>query len=134
MSNSIVRAELETRLKTWAEAQSPKVPIAFENVPFTKPTDGVFVEAILIPNITLDANVAADRQTLMGIFQVNCWARSGKGMGEVERLANSIIGLYPILPKTGNVSIEKTPYVESSIQDTSGWVISPVTIMYRYEK
>lgn len=134
MSNNLIRAELETRLYTWANAQSPKIPIAFEGVAYTKPSDGVFLEAILIPNITNDVDVAATRQRLMGIFQVNCWAKSGKGMGEVERLANSIIDLYPILPKTGNVSIESTPYAGSPIHDTSGWVVIPVTIPYRYEQ
>lgn len=133
MSNSIIRAELETRLKAWADAQVPKVPIAFEGVSFTKPTDGVFLEAYLIPNLTLDTAVDGTRQRHLGIFQVNCWARSGKGMRQVEALAQNIINLFPLLPKSGMVSIEKTPNAESHLLDPSGWIIVPVTVSYRFE-
>lgn len=133
MSNSIVRAEFETRLKRWADAQTPLIPIAFENAPFTKPTDRPFLEAFLIPNLTLNYTVDGKRKTYMGLFQINCWAPSGKGMGEIERLVQSVINLYPMLPKTGRVSVESTPSAGSSIPDPSGWVIVPVTIKYRME-
>lgn len=132
MSNAVIRAELEARLKTWADAQTPKVPVAFQGAPFTKPADGTFLEAFLLPNDTLNKELSGSRKTYIGLFQVNCWARSGKGMGEVERLAQNVIGIYPMLPKSGAVSIEKTPHAEKSILD-SGWVIVPVTIQYRME-
>lgn len=133
MSNSIIRAELETRLKNWADAQTPKVPIAFQNAPFTKPTDGTFLEAFLIPSSTMNLEVSGKRKTLIGIFQVNCWAQRGKGMRTVEQLAQNVVNLFPILPKTGAVSIESTPNAESPIWDDSGWVIVPVSVRYRYE-
>lgn len=133
MSNKIIRAELESRLKVWADAQTPKIPVAFENVTFTKPTDGVYLQTFLLPTATLDVDVAATRKRRIGIFQVNCWARAGKGMGQVETLAQNIIDLFPILPKTGSVSIERTPYASDSMPDDSGWVIVPVTVEYRHE-
>jgi hypothetical protein len=136
MSNSIIRAELETRLKTWADAQSPKIPIAFQNVPFTKPTTSgsVFLECFLIPNVTMNIELSGQRSTLYGIFQVNCWVQQGKGMKAAETLAQSVINIFPMLPKTGDVSIEGTPTAEPSLLDDSGWVVVPVTIKYRYEK
>jgi hypothetical protein len=133
MSDSIIRAELESRLATWANAQTPKIPVAYEAVPFTKPTSGVFLEAELHPAITLDRSVGGYKQRYLGIFQVNCWAKSGRGMAEVETLAKNIISLFPMLPKQGNVSVEATPYTEHSILDSAGWVIIPVTIKYRYD-
>lgn len=133
MSNASIRAELETRLKTWADAQNPQVPIAFQNSPFTKPANGPFLEPILIPNETLNKTVAGTRKTHIGLFQVNCWAASGGGMRQVEQLAQSIVDLFPILPKTGTVSIEKTPEAERPMSDGSGWVIVPVMIKYRME-
>ena len=132
MSNSIIRAELETRLKTWADAQTPKIPVAFQNVPFTKPTTGVWLEAYLLPNFTMNQEVSGKRKTHIGIFHINCWAPSGTGMGRVEQLAQQIVDLYPILPKTGAVSIEQTPTADNSIPD-NGWVIVPVTVKYRME-
>jgi hypothetical protein len=134
MSNAKIRAELETRLKTWADAQSPKIPIAFQNVAFTKPADGSpYMEPILMPNATINRTVDGKRKTYIGLFQVNCWAQSGNGMGTVEALAQSVVNLFPILPKTGAVSIEKTPEAEHPLMDDTGWVIVPVTIQYRME-
>lgn len=132
MSNKIIRAELETRLKTWADAQNPRLPIAFQNAAFTKP-NGPYLEAYLLPNATLNKTVDGKRKTYMGIFQVNCWYPSGKGMGPVEQIAQDIVNLYPMLPKIGAVSIEKTPDAEGPEWDTSGWVIVPVVIHYRME-
>lgn len=133
MSNAVIRAELETRLKTWADAQTPKVPIAFENVAFTKPSSGVYLQAFLLPNSTLNKELSAQRKTHMGLFQVNCWAPSGKGMGEVEALSQSIVNLFPVLPKSGAVSVEQTPTAAKPLLDESGWVVVPVTIKYRME-
>lgn len=135
MSNSIIRAELATKLKTWADAQDPPIAIAFENVPFTKPGNpGVpFLETNLLPNFTSNNEVSGSRKTYIGIFQVNCWGLYGNGMRKVETMAESIVNLYPLLPKSGPVSIEQTPSVEKPILDTTGWVIVPVTIKYRME-
>jgi hypothetical protein len=135
MSNAIIRASFETRLKTWADAQTnPKVYISFQGVPFTKPVDGsTFIECILVPNVTLNPTLDGARKTYYGIFQVNCWAPQGKGMRAVETLSQAIVDLFPLVPKTGGVSIEGTPSTRPALQDASGWVVVPVTIKYRYE-
>lgn len=133
MSNAIIRAALETRLKTWADAQTTKIPIAFEGASFTKPSTGPYLQPLLIPNITMDANISCTRKTLYGMFEVACWYPSGRGMGGVEQLTQSIINLFPVLPKIGSVSVENTPYAERPFIDDSGWIIVPVVIMYRYE-
>lgn len=127
-----IRKELETRLKTWADAQTPKIPIAFEGVAFTKPS-GPYLEPLLIPNITKHNEVSGQRKTLLGVFEVRCWYPNGKGMGGVERLSGQVIDLFPMLPKTGSVSIENTPYTEHPEFDESGWIIVPVLMFYRYE-
>lgn len=134
MSNAVIRAELEARLKAWADSQTPEVKVAWENIHFTKPAEGsLWLEPILVPNDTMNKELSTKRKTYLGIFQINCWAPSGKGMGQVEKLAQSLIDLFPVLPKTGLVSIEKTPTAEKPLLDNSGWVIVPVTIQYRME-
>lgn len=132
MSNAVIRAELETRLKTWADAQSPQVPIAFQNVSFTKPA-GPYLEAYLIPNATLNKELSGSRKTYIGLFQINCWAPKGTGMGQVEALAQSIVDdVFPFLGPDGAVSIEQTPSADPPLWD-AGWVIVPVTVKYRME-
>ena len=81
MSNQIVRVALETRLKAWADAQVPKLPIAFEGSPFSKPSTGAYLEPILIPNVTAHNELSGQRKTSLGIFEVRCWYPSGRGMG-----------------------------------------------------
>lgn len=134
MSNAIIRASFETKLKAWADAQTPKVPIAFQAAAFTKPTNGSpYLEAFLIPGETLSKELSGKRKTYIGLFQVNCWAQTGAGMGAAESLAQSVINLFPMVPKIGAVSIECNPSAEHPIPDDSGWVIVPVTIKYRME-
>jgi len=133
MSNSIIRSALETKLKTWADAQVPKIPVAFEGIAFSKPSSGAYIEPLLIPNVTSNNELSGRRKTLLGIFEVRCWHPSGRGMGGVEQLVNNVISLFPLLPKIGSVSIENTPHAEHPIIDESGWIIVPVLIFYRYE-
>jgi hypothetical protein len=130
MSDALIRAELETRLMTWASAQG--IPVAWEQVDFEKPTTK-FLQPYLIPVDTLNPTTDGKRARSIGLFQVNCWAPVGKGMGEVEALAQAVIDLFPLLPKTGAVSIEQTPSTARPIADEPGWIIVPVTIKYRNE-
>lgn len=133
MSNSVIRAEFETRLKAWADAQVPKIPIAFESAPFTKPSDGFFLEPLLIPMPTVDRDVGGSGKRYVGLFRVNCWAKAGKGMGGVEKLAQNIINLFPMIPKSGSISIESTPSANNAVLDGTGWVVVPISIKYRME-
>lgn len=134
MSNTVIRAALEGRLKTWADAQVPVVRFAPENVSFVKPTDGsLWVEPFLIPNVTMNNELSGSRKTLLGLFQVNCWAPKGQGMRPVETLAQNVIDLFPLVPKFGAVSIESTPYAGRPDESDSSWVIVPVLMQYRYE-
>jgi hypothetical protein len=132
MSIQVIRAYFETRLKTFADSQSPAVPISFENLAFTKPTSGNFLECFLLPNQTINPTVDGLRKREIGIFQVNCWTRQGAGSGDGMSLAQSIVDLFPLIPK-GVVSVEKTPSIEKSLLDPSGWYITPVTVEYRLE-
>lgn len=133
MSIPTIRAALESRLKTWADAQSIKV--AYQSVAFTKPSPPApFLEATLIPNVAMNRDVAATHERHLGFFQVNCWAPSGLGMGQAEALAQSVKALYPVMPKTGSVSVETPPKIDKALVDpTEAWVIVPVLITYRYE-
>jgi hypothetical protein len=66
------------------------------------------------------------------MFQINCYAPLGGGMATVEGLAQQIIDLYPVLPKTGMVSIE-APLSASTGIPVDGFMCVPVTGRYRVE-
>lgn len=132
MSNKIIRAALESRLSQWAASQP--LPVSYENVAFTKPDDTPYVECRLIPNVTTNREVSAAKQRRTGLFQVNVWTPQGIGMGQAETLAEAVVALFPVVPKSlGNLSIEQTPTIRPAILDGASWVIVPVLIKYRYE-
>lgn len=130
---NIIRQELETRLKAFADAQTPPVLLSYEAVPFIKPTNfAPFLQCFFIPSITLNTDVAGSHKRELGIFQVNVWCADGNGSATIEALAQGVIDAFPIIPKTGSVSIEQTPHMSAAIID-NGWRIVPVTIRYRLE-
>ena len=84
MSNVLVRQELETRLATFVSSNFPGTPVAWQNIAFTKPANGFWLEAFLIPNITPLRSVDGRTKTFYGLFQVNVWAKAGIGMRQAE--------------------------------------------------
>jgi hypothetical protein len=127
-----IRSELETRIKVWADAQSPPIPVAFEGIPFNKPKIGPWLRVWMLANVTINPTVDAARKRTKGIMQVDCCVLDGTGSAAVEALANSVAALFPVLPKTGTVSIEQPPQTGQAFpQDL--WRIIPVTISYRQE-
>lgn len=131
MSNSIVRQALESRLAAYAQANG--IPVAYENDDFTKPTSGIWLECFLIPNLTLNRETTASHTRLLGLFQVNVWGRKGEGSADTEAAADAVAALFPVVPKTGVISIEKPPHVGRALLDDSGWTARPVLMSYRYD-
>lgn len=129
MTQRTIRKEVEDRLAAWAAPRNIK--IAYENVAFTKPTT-TFVEVHIIPATTVNPTVDAKRATNYGIIQINIYAPSGEGTKKSEELAQELIELFPVVPKTGSVSIEQTGSIMSPLYDAQ-WRVLPVRFRYRQE-
>lgn len=126
------RKEIEKRLLQWAAGQAPPVPVAIEGSKFTKPLSGPYLEITFLAGNKKNRNLAADGVRESGYFQIDCYAPFGKGMGEAEALAESMGTLFPVLPKTGTVSIEEPlSWSGSYVEDT--FVCVPVRARYRIE-
>lgn len=130
-----IRSEIETRLLNWANAQSPPIRVALEGVPFTKPTDGSpYLQIFFLNTSTTNPAIDGTRIRVRGVVQINCCVPDGKGSKQVDALAQSIIDLFPIVPKSlfSTVSIEQTPDAGPAIIDAT-WRIVPVSIKFRQE-
>lgn len=126
------RTEIETKINDWAKAQSPPIPISFQNVKFVKPASGSFLEVAMLGDNATTSDLAAENVRTYGMFQVNCYAPVNTGMAQVEALAKSIVDLFPVVPKTGTVSIEAPLATNGSfVVDT--FVCIPVRARYRIE-
>jgi hypothetical protein len=131
MTQRTIRLEVEAKVKAWAAAQSPAIPIVYENVAFTKP-DSTFIELYIIPATTVNQTVSAARKTLTGLIQFNIYTKEGVGTKKSEDLAQALIDLFPVVPKTGTVSIEQTGSIMNTLYEAQ-WLVTPVRFRYRQE-
>jgi len=127
------RQELESRIAAFAASQSPPLTVAYENVPFTKPTNSSYLECFLVSAGTVALTVDASRNRERGTLQVNVCSPSGQGSNKVETIGAALVQAFPVVPKQGNVSIEQPGNTERLIVEISGWIILPVTFPYRVE-
>jgi hypothetical protein len=128
-----IRQELETILATFAAAQIPPIPVAWEGIDFIKPTDGQWLEMYLLSANTISSDVAASRIRERGTLSVIAWSKSGEGTRKIELLVEQISKLFPVVPKVGTVSIEAPGNSGRITLDNSGWICLPITFPYRQE-
>lgn len=129
-----IRSELESRLDQFASVQNPPIPVAVEGRSFTKPTSGSYLEIVLLRKAAVNRNLAAIDQTITGKAQINVYMmiQAGSGMGQIETLVEKVKNLYPVIPKTGIVSIEK-PCDQGDSYIVDNFTCIPLTVCYRVE-
>lgn len=126
-----IRSFVETTVATWAASQTPLLQVAYEGVPFVTPLTP-FLQVMVVPSATHNNTIDIKRKTYYGFYQINVLAKDGKGRKIIEQVAQSIIDLFPVLPK-GVVSVEQTPSANPSFTDGDGFRVLPIRIPYRYE-
>lgn len=89
MSQALIRKAFETRLKTWADAQTPVIPIAWENVPFTPPA-GRYMRAFLLPADTESLHLSRTDRYYRGVLQASLAMNINTGAGAAEALVASL--------------------------------------------
>lgn len=94
MTQAIIRKAFETRLKTWADALSPVMPIAWQNKAFSPPV-GRYARAFLIPAPTEARYLLPDDRTYSGIFQVTLCMPLDTGSSAMETLVASLAAAFP---------------------------------------
>jgi hypothetical protein len=91
MSLATIRKSFETRLKTWADALTPAMPIAWENVTYTPPANTArYARAFVIPAPTEASTLARTDRVYRGLFQVSLAMPLNKGAGAAETLIASL--------------------------------------------
>jgi hypothetical protein len=129
-----IRSEVEKRLLTWAKAQVPPVPVSVENVPFTKPTAGGYLKIFFLDAATVNSDVAAKGERETGVFQVDVCVPEGTGVLARDALVASVKALFPVLPKTGTVSIERPPHKSMGSNRIDGFSVVYLSFSYRQER
>nr|WP_295383550.1 DUF4128 domain-containing protein [Pseudoxanthomonas sp.] len=134
MTQPRIREALETRLNTWAAAQSPAVPVAWQNVAYTPTTGTRYVRASLLSGETQNPIYGALHRRLIGMLQVDIVAPTGTGMAASEALAESLCTEFKrgtTLTQDGlTVVMDFSPSIGPAMIE-GGWVMLPVSIRYR---
>ncbi len=96
MSDKLIRAALETRLYAWATARIPALPIAFEDVEFTPPSDGSpYLQAYLLPANLDSTDLEGVHLLFQGVFQISIVTAAGNGTGAASAIADELRALFP---------------------------------------
>ncbi|KQQ40465.1 hypothetical protein ASF61_06850 [Duganella sp. Leaf126] len=134
MSNKIIRSALEGRLKGWAAAQVPPIPVFLENRGKTPTVGERHLRADLLPGDTHDPSQGAQHRRYHGMYQVGVFLPENDGTGDADDLAKAIEVLFrcpTVLTKQGlNVRIMQTPSIAQSRPDGNGFWMTPITIKY----
>ena len=133
MSTARVRQALETALATWAAAQSPAIPIAYENLPFSPPTTR-YLRAFLLPARTRSLGLDRKHRSYAGIFQVSICVPTGAGPGAALALADALATVYaPSTPLTaaGLKVVLTEPSTPGPALQEPGWHVLPVSVPYQ---
>lgn len=135
MSDKIIRSLFEGRLKTWATARVPPLPIAYEDVSMTPPADGSpYLQAFLLPATPDSQDLEGKHTAYRGIFQVSVVTKAGIGRGTAEGIADEIAALFPNnlgLTKTTFTVYVRAPMSTGSAQPGDTTTTLPLSIQYR---
>lgn len=135
MSDRIIRSLFEARLKSWADARLPKLPIAYEDVAFTPPADGApYLKVFLLPGNTDSEDLAGQHTSYRGVFQISVVTKSGSGRGAAGLIAEEIATLFPnnlALMKAGFTVFVRSPMSAAAALQGETSNSLPLSFQYR---
>ena len=127
-----IAAALATRLGKWADAEG--IPVAWENVPFTPPSDGLYLAVHDMPATPRTVDLGLRCRIYSGVYQINVVAPAGTGRADVVTLADSVAELFPegqeIEGRGFTCWIDQTPGVFRGITTSVSYTV-PVSLNYR---
>jgi hypothetical protein len=127
-----IRQEVEVALRAYATDKN--IPIAVEGVPFTKPSSGNWIELVFLGSNTMNPTIDGSRIRKTGVFQINCYTPSGKGMKALDTLSDEIIALFPFNQRDlfQTFYVEQTPNASQAMIDAA-FLWCAVRVKYRQE-
>lgn len=127
-----IRQEVEKAVAGFAASKS--IPVAYEGVAFDKPSDKPFLTITFVGHHNHNASVDGLHTRKRGIFQVEAYVPTGKGMKSLDTLTEEIVALFPAHRKDifQEFSVERRPEVSSAFQDGT-FMCAVVRVEYRQE-
>lgn len=104
MTIALIRAGFEAALKSWADAQTPAIPVAWQNVAFTPPV-GRYISFELLPAPNRYLTLDGIGRKYRGIGQVSFHMPINTGSGSVEALSASMDAAFTSMIVSGALRI-----------------------------
>ncbi|SNS00320.1 Bacteriophage related protein of unknown function [Humidesulfovibrio mexicanus] len=96
MSQHLIYPLLAGRLKAFAAAQSPALPVAWTNTPFRPPCGGTYLREHLMLSTPRAAAVGDDAKDYQpGIYQIDIMSEAGKGLKPTSDVSKALKALFP---------------------------------------
>lgn len=133
MSQSIIRAAIEQRLKAWADAEAPVVTIAYQNAPFTPPS-GPHIRAFLLPGETGSPFLEGGARTYLGVYQFSICAPESTGPATAESMLAELEALFPAnlrIVQSGVTVVVTSPVSAGPADPEPGLYVIPCRFRYR---
>lgn len=129
-----IRQEVEKALLAFASSQTPKIPIAFEGVAFTKPLKGPYLEIVFLEPAVINPTIDVTRVRKFGVIQIMCFVEDGKGLKELDALTEAVAALFPVHQKQlyTTFTVEQTPSISGSMPEDR-FRCAVVRVKYRQE-
>ena len=122
---------IATALFSQLAAASLGYPVAWPGTDFTPPATGIWLEPMVMPNTGIDNGLAPTDATVpQGLFQVAVYDRPGRGILEVNRVADDVKAAFlKNATITGLVRVQRNPW-SFEIQPDADRLSVIVTIPY----
>ena len=131
MKNKDIHKAFTRKLESIANALT--VPVAWENVSFTPPASGIYIEENFLPAESEDLFIQGTAATHRGVYQVTVVYPLGKGVQAAEDLADKIAEYFPnnaiIDSANKRLFVNGFASIFSGYPDTTAYRV-PVSIPY----
>lgn len=135
MSDRIIRSLFDGRLKAWAGARIPPLPIAYEDVAFTPPADGSpYLRSFLLPANTTSEDLEGKHTAYRGVYQVSVVTKAGEGRGAASLIADELAALFPNnldMAKASFTVYTRSPMSTAPAQQGDTTTTLPLSFAYR---
>lgn len=132
MSDTLLRAAFETRLNAWAAAQTPALPIFFENV--TGSPTAPYARVDLLKGDTENQFLDGKHRQRVGVCQVSLILPPNSGTARASALADSLDAAFPVATPLvqGSLRVYLTrPFSASGGTPEANHYYVPVTCAYQ---
>lgn len=134
MSEALVRAAFESRLSTWAAAQSPAISVAWQNVKFSPTANTRYIRAFVLPARTISLTLDRTHRQYKGVFQASLCMPIDTGAGAAEALVASLDAYFPLTTYMTQGSLRVyliSPMSAAPAISEPGLYVVPVSAQYQ---